>query len=118
MENNNRTLSFFVSNECFLKLEKLTKKYQLSKTELIKFLIEFFYEIDRLKTAMQTSIDKKEPIKIETDGYGFVLSDEHVQEFSETIQKAVSNLANGVQIVLPKGKKNLRFKRYKQSKAA
>jgi hypothetical protein len=106
-----KVTSLGLSFETWEKLETLCKEFQLNRSQIIKLLIDMLFEMYEVGKKIDRSISKNEPLTIHSDGYGITLSTEDIKDLSETIQKAVKKLENGVVIVPPKQKKKLRISR-------
>jgi hypothetical protein len=106
-----KVTSLGLSFQSWKKLEILCDEFQLNRSQIIKLLIDMLYEMYEVGKKIDRSISKNEPLKIQSDGYGITLSTDDIKDLSETIQKAISKLENGVVIVPPRQKKKLRISR-------
>lgn len=106
-----RVTSLGLSFETDNKLNLMCKECQLSRSQLINFLINMMYEMYAVGKKIDRSLAKNEPLKIQSDGYGITLSTDDIKDLSDTIQRAINKLQNGIVIVPPRTKKRLRLHR-------
>lgn len=103
--------SLGLSFETDHKLNLMCKEFELTRSQIIKLLIDMMYEMYTVSKKIDRSLSKNEPLKIQSDGYGITLSTEDIKDLSETIQKAINKLQHGIVIVPPRTKKKLRLAR-------
>lgn len=90
------------------KLNIMCKEFELTRSQIIKLLIDM---MDEIYTVSKTDLSKNEPLKIQSDGYGITLSTENIALLSESVQKATNKLKHGIIIIPPRTKKKLRLSR-------
>jgi hypothetical protein len=103
--------SLGLSWETWNKLNELCDEFQLNRSQIIKLLIDILYEMYTVGQKIDRSLSKNEPLSIQSDGYGITLSTHDIKDISETIQRAINKLENGIVIVPPVKKKRLRIAR-------
>ena len=113
-----RLFSMGLSFESLKKLEILANDNNLTKSQFLKFCIDMMFEVRSISQKVEHAIDQNEPLKIQADGYGLTLTTDHIKDLSDTIQNALNTLQNGIVIVPPKGKKDVRHKPIRPRKAA
>lgn len=106
-----KVTSLGLSFETWNKLNTLCNEFELNRSQIIKLLIDMLFEMYTVGQKIDRSLSKNEPLKIQSDGYGITLSTDDIKDLSETIQKAINKLQNGIVIVPPRHKKKVRIAR-------